>query len=180
MLAGYYVSICLSVCLPVCLSVYLSSYPQRNIRVYLSKSVAYKTLVRLQLEYASTVWSPYTVTDIHKVEAVQRRAARWATCDYWYTSSVTAIMKDLNWRPLEQCRIDSHLVMRYKITYDFVAIPASEYLTCNIRSSAHNHFLHINRFSLAQIITSIYFPKDYYALECSTCQYSNPSHPGAV
>ena len=53
---------------------------KRNIRVHNkdTKSVAYKT----QLEYASTVWYPHTTTDINKVEAVQRRAARWATIDY--------------------------------------------------------------------------------------------------
>ena len=70
-----------------------------------------KTLVRPQLEYASTVWYHHTTTDINKVEAVQTRAARWATRDYRYTSRVTAMLKDLNWRPLDQRRIDSRLVM---------------------------------------------------------------------
>ena len=46
------------------------------------KPVTYKTHVRPQLEYASTVWYPNTTTYINKVEAVQRRAARWATRDY--------------------------------------------------------------------------------------------------
>ena len=47
---------------------------KRNIRVHNKdlKSVAYKTLVRPQLEYASTVWSPHTATDIQKVEAVEK------------------------------------------------------------------------------------------------------------
>ena len=60
------------------------------------KSVAYKTFVRPQLGYASTVWYPHITTDINKVEAVQRRAARWATRDYRYTSSLTAMLKELN------------------------------------------------------------------------------------
>ena len=79
---------------------------KRNIRVHNKdlKSVAYKTLVRPQLEYASIVWFPHHDTDINKVEAVQRRAARWATRDYKYTTSVTAMLKDLNWRPLDQRR----------------------------------------------------------------------------
>ena len=94
------------------------------------------TLVRPQLEYASTGWYPHTATDIYRVEAVQRRAARWATRDYSYTSSVTALMRDLNWRPLEQRLIDDRHSMMYKITYDLVAIPASEYLTHNTRLSA--------------------------------------------
>ena len=109
---------------------------KRNIQVHNKdlKSVAYKTLVRPQLEYASTVWSPHTATDIQKVEAVQRRAARWVYRDYSYTSSVTAMIKDLNWRPLDQRRIDSRLIMLYKVTYDLVAIPASQYLTRNTRA----------------------------------------------
>ena len=103
---------------------------KRNIQVHNKdlKSVAYKTLVRPQLEYASTVWYPHTTTDIYKVEAVQRRAARWATREYRYTSSVNVMLKDLNWRLLDQRRIDSRLVLMYKVTYDLVAIPASDYL----------------------------------------------------
>ena len=114
---------------------------KRNIRVHNKdlKSVAYKTLVRPQLEYASTVWYPHTTTDINNVEAVRRRAARWATRDNRYTSSVTAMLKDLNWRPLDQRRIDSRLVMMYKVTYDVVAIPASDYLVRNTRTSRHIH-----------------------------------------
>ena len=112
---------------------------KRNIRVHNKaiKSVAYKTLVRLQLDYTSTVWYSYTITDVNKVEAVQRRAARWATRDYRYTSSVTAMLKDLNWGPLDQRCIDSRLMMMYKVTYDLVAIPASLYLVRNTRASRH-------------------------------------------
>ena len=45
---------------------------KRNIRVHNRdlKSFAYKTLVRPQLEYASTVWYPHHDKYINKVEAV--------------------------------------------------------------------------------------------------------------
>ena len=103
---------------------------KRNIRVHNKdlKSTAYKTLVRPQLEYASTVWSPHTDLDINKLESVQSRAARWVTHDYQYTSSVSTMLQDFNWRTLDQRRIDSRLVLLYKVTYNLVAIPASDYL----------------------------------------------------
>ena len=51
----------------------------RNLRVQ-SKAVkekAYKAFVRPVLEYAASVWDPYSQTHIDKLKAVQRRAARF-------------------------------------------------------------------------------------------------------
>ena len=50
---------------------------------------AYQTLVRPQLEYVSPVWSQYTQTNVHKIEAVQRSAAHGVTHEYSSYSSVT-------------------------------------------------------------------------------------------
>jgi len=43
-----------------------------------AKSRAYKCLVRPCLEYACTVWNPYTASNKFTLETVQRHAARWA------------------------------------------------------------------------------------------------------
>ena len=47
---------------------------KRNMRVHNKdlESVSYERLVRPQLEYASTVWSPHTATDIQKWEVILR------------------------------------------------------------------------------------------------------------
>ena len=39
------------------------------------KSIAYKMFLRPQLEYASEVWSPYTMKCIKKIEQVQRNSS---------------------------------------------------------------------------------------------------------
>ena len=41
-----------------------------------TKETAYKALVRPLLEYASTVWDPYTAQEVNALEKVQRRAVK--------------------------------------------------------------------------------------------------------
>ena len=62
--------------------------------------MAYQTLVHPQLEYASAVWEPHT-KKTHKIEMVQRRAARWTTNDWNRTTSVSSLLHQLNWQTLE-------------------------------------------------------------------------------
>ena len=59
------------------------------------KSKAYVTLVRLQLEYASSAWNPYTKRNINKIEMVQHRAARFVLHDYSRLSHVTRMINQL-------------------------------------------------------------------------------------
>ena len=55
-----------------------------------TKANAYFTMVRSNLEYCSSVWSPHHKDQVHKVEMVQRRAARFTTNRYRNTSSVSS------------------------------------------------------------------------------------------
>ena len=61
------------------------------------------SLVRPTLEYASSVWDPYQQNDIHRLEMVQRRAARYVTNRYHNTSSVSSMI-ELEWITLEERR----------------------------------------------------------------------------
>ena len=78
--------------------------------------------IRPILEYASTVWAPYTKSSIEKLEATQRRAARFVVVsDYDYSSTITSILNQLNWPSLAIRRQVSRLVMFYKIVHQYVS-----------------------------------------------------------
>jgi len=86
------------------------------------KEQSYQTLVRPVLEYSQTVWDPYTTAGVDRIESVQRRAARFTLCRYRRTSSVSAMLAELNWQTLAERRRLARLTMFYKIHYNLVAI----------------------------------------------------------
>ena len=104
---------------------------RRNLRISNTdtKAAAYSALVRPTLEYCASVWSPHTEQSKHKLEMVQRRAARYCTNRYHNTSSVTEMLGDLQWETLESRRTKIQLTMLFKIVNDLVDIPAEEYLS---------------------------------------------------
>ena len=78
--------------------------------------------LRPLVEYASTVWGPYTQANIQKLEMVQRRAARYVMNRQRNTSSVSDMLQRLNWRSHERRRKDARLCMMFKIDRRLVAI----------------------------------------------------------
>jgi len=79
------------------------------------KSKAYTSLVRPILEYATQVWDPHQKSLTHKIEMIQRRAARWVYSDYDYSSSVSTMLNELNWPTLEDRRKDARLSLLHRI-----------------------------------------------------------------
>ena len=81
--------------------------------------MAYNTYGRPQLEYCSNslpgTVRPWQKTFSQKIENVQRSAARYVCNNYNYTSSVTCMLKSLNWHTLEYRRNNSSLMYFYKI-----------------------------------------------------------------
>ena len=90
---------------------------------------AYKSLVRPQVEYAASVWSPWLARDKARIERVQRRAARYVYNTYSRYSSVTAMLQSLDWETLESRRFNMRLCIIYKAYYNLAIFPLSDYAT---------------------------------------------------
>ena len=107
------------------------------------KTTAYFAIIRPHLDYASTCWNPYTKLNIDKIEAVQRRAARFVLNYYDYSSSAdlsTKISQTLKWKSLQHRRALADLCMFYKIRNNFVNIPFPPIITPSIRhANCYNH-----------------------------------------
>ena len=81
-----------------------------------------------QLEYASSIWDPHTQSNIIKIEAVQRRAARFVKGGYRRTSSVSSMLGHLDWEDLHTRRQHGKMVLMYRKVNHLVEIPASTIL----------------------------------------------------
>ena len=84
-------------------------FVKRNIQTKISgvREAAYNNLVRSQLEYVSAICDPHHRDKISQIEKVQRRAARWTTCNFDRRANVAEMLESLGWRPLEQRRADA-------------------------------------------------------------------------
>ena len=112
-------------------------------------------LVRPLLEYASSVWDPHTTSDIHKIEMVQHRAARFVIGNYSKTSgTVTNILQQLNWPHFEQRRKESRLINLYKIQHENIAIPLPDYIQRQQASNTRQY--HPSKFRVMGPKTNVY------------------------
>ena len=94
-----------------------------------TKTKAYFSMVRSNLDYCCTIWRPYRQDPKHQLEMVQRRAARFIPRRYRNTVSVTDMLNHLEWETLETKRSKLQLTVLFKIIHELIDIPPSEYLT---------------------------------------------------
>ena len=108
---------------------------RRNLKISATqlKATAYKAIVRPILEYACSVWDPYTTANEAKLESIQKRAARFVTGRYHNTSKVSNLITTLGWESLKQRRKTNRLAMMYKITHGMVSVDASQLIPAPAR-----------------------------------------------
>ena len=112
-----------------------------------TKRLAYVTIVRPNLEYATAVWDPYRQEQIDSVETVQRRAARFIRRDYNRTSSVTEMLQSLDLDSLEDRRKAHRLNIFYLAVNNSIALPIPDYFLPKqrfTRSFSYDSFIQAN------------------------------------
>ena len=95
------------------------------------KKTAYISLVRSTMEYAATVWDPYSIADSNKLERIQRQAARFITGDYRTREDgcITNMLTKLELQELQLRRTSQKLIFMYKVVEGLVpAIDPDDFL----------------------------------------------------
>ena len=106
------------------------------------KYVAYTTMVRPRLEYSSTVWDPHPTSDVHTLEQVQRRAARFVHRNYTQRTLgyVTNMVQSLGWESIQQRRYMDRLSMLFKIQHGLVDISPSSFSQVTAATEDHSAY----------------------------------------
>ena len=148
---------------------------KRNVRVNSSTltAKAYKCLVRLEVEYCSSVWEPLPGVGnngSYKIERIQRCKARWCLRRCNNISSVINMLEDLGWRTLEQRRIDSRITALFKITRELLSVNSHGLLRPvmrRTRRSPAESFIPLHTSLSAEYLS--FFLKNNYSVEQFAC-----------
>ena len=127
--------------------------------------------VRPQLE-----WVPHTQSNINKIEAVQRRAARFVIGDYRLTSSVSSMLEHLGWGDFHTRRQHGKMVLMYRIVNNLVEMPASITLQPirTSRTRGHNH-RYLMPYCSVDAYKFAFFPSEIRLWTVSLLRHSVPS-----
>ena len=130
------------------------NFVKRNLKFASNtKSLAYTSLVRPTLEYASSARNLFLNKNILTIEMIQRQAACWVKSDYNWNSSVTAMLYDLKWSTLSHHQEVSRLKIFYNAIYNNSALIIPDCITTTTYTTHHQHPLH---FVIPSVRTNYY------------------------
>lgn len=105
-----------------------------------TKLLAYKTFIRPILEYGNTVWFPHTVTNIKKIEKVQRKAIRFIHNKFKRDDSPTTLLAVSGLPTLETRAKHARLKFLYQLLHNYYKIDVSKYVKYSqARATRHKH-----------------------------------------
>ena len=127
------------------------------------KETAYKSFVRPNLAYASSVWDPHLKKEIAAPEKVQRRVVHFVTTQYSREKSLTNMLNEVQWPTLKQCCFVTYLNLLSKAVNN--QVPASIPLHIKpdrSQSRGHNHTF-VNISARIDNYKYSFFPKQFIA-----------------
>ena len=89
---------------------------------------------QIQVKYTASLCNPHTKEQISSIEKIQRRADKVVLNDYRKTSSVTNMLKELDWPTLENRCKASRLTTLYKIRKGAVKVNTNHHKPAPTRS----------------------------------------------
>ena len=131
---------------------------------------AYISPIRSHLEYCSAIWDPHVVKDIDSPENIQRHAARFTVQDYSRYTSVSALLKGMDWSSLKDRRRDIRLIFLFKITKGKVAVQAEGSL---VTADSHTRKRHDHKYRHLRVCTELLCQGGY----CRCLQGAAAPHP---
>ena len=125
-----------------------------------TRRIQYCMLVRPKLEYASSVWSSYTIKHRMLVENVQRRATKFIL-NYPENMSYVDPLQKTNLLPLEYRREISDIPLLFKSKHQLITMDINKYL-CTYHPSYQSRNYDENNFHLILKHNQEYFQNAYF------------------
>ena len=127
------------------------------------RALSYKQLILPILSYCASIWDPCQQYLINKIEIIQHRAARFVLNHPWrklQRDSITLMLSELQWPPLQTLRRNARLTLLYKIIHHHQIIPHQYHPTPAFPHTRSNHCFKFQHYqSKTDVYRNSFFPK---------------------